>query len=207
MVEQPSAGVDGAASLLDVERAMLERSALMSLRFREAVLEDFIDDLVRPVRPAALALRLHLSQTVMDNHIATGALAAVLTESGWAVDTVAGHDWIDHFLLSVSRRLLAFPEVHHGADRARSLLALVELRAAVIQDFLDDLPRFIEPAELALRLQIKRAVVYDHIARGLVSAKRTNRRWAIDVDANRLWIAERIAFVSGPPAGRWSPTR
>lgn len=174
----------------------------MSSRFREAVLEDFIDDLVRPVRPAALALRLHLSQTVMDNHIATGALAAVLTESGWAVDTVAGHDWIDHFLLSVTRRLMAFPEVHHGTARTRPLLALAALRAAVIHDFLDDLPRSIEPAELALRLHIKRAVVYDNIARGQLAAKRSAGRWAIDVEANRQWIADRIAFVSAPPAGR-----
>lgn len=172
------------------------------MRFRAAVLEDFIDDLPRPVRPRELARRLHLSQTLMDNHITTGALAASLTENGWSVDTVAGRSWIDHFLLSVTHRLMAFPEVQRGAAQTRSLRAMVALRAAVIEDFLGDLPHSIGPDVLALRLRIKRAVVYDHIARGELMATRAGGRLAIDVASNRHWIADRIVFVSEPAATR-----
>lgn len=202
MGEQACSETNGLPRPPNAERASPSLIAALSVLFRAAVLEDFIEDLPRPVRPAELARRLHLSQSLMDNHIATGALAAVLTESGWVVDTVAGHGWIDHFLLSVTHRLMAFPEVLRSAAQTRSLLAMVGLRAAVIEDFLDDLPILIGPAELALRLRLKRAVVYDHIARGELTATRSGGRLAIQVDSNRRWIADRIVFVSEPAATR-----
>jgi len=66
------------------------------------------------------------------------------------------------------------------------------LRSAVLQDFLDDLPHPTRPADLARRLVVSHSLIRYHISQGHIVAERIDGAWEIDIDQSRAWIANQF---------------
>ncbi|MGG7510450.1 helix-turn-helix domain-containing protein [Plantibacter sp. YIM 135249] len=66
---------------------------------------------------------------------------------------------------------------------------------AVVQDFIDDLPRPLGVAELSLRLRVSRASTMHHVRRGHLVACRVDGRWVVDVEASDRFLREMIESI------------
>ncbi|HXH35562.1 MAG TPA: hypothetical protein VNJ54_14350 [Plantibacter sp.] len=87
---------------------------------REALVQDFIDDLPKPVRTAELAARLHVSRASLMTNIRRGNVTATRQAGRWEIDTVASRTYLRSAILSLG-------------DRRRSLSGVDEDRSANVQ--------------------------------------------------------------------------
>lgn len=93
------------------------------------------------------------------------------------------------------------PDLSTAATRAPAKRLWLDLQEALLEDFLDNLPRPTHPADLAKRLYLSHSVVRYSISRSHIVATRVSGRWEIDTHASREWIARRYAAL---PARRRS---
>lgn len=104
---------------------------------QEALVEDFIDDLPRPVRTAELAARLHVSRASLMTNIRRGNVIASRRAGRWEIDTVASRTYLRSAILSLGERRRTLS----GVDEDRSTnvqLTLTGRASAVLSDLMHD---------------------------------------------------------------------
>lgn len=104
---------------------------------REALVEDFIDDLPRPVRTAELAARLHVSRASLMTNIRRGNVVANRRAGRWEIDTVASRTYLRSAILSLGARRRALSGVDE--DRSATVQLTLSGRASeVLSDLMQD---------------------------------------------------------------------
>lgn len=104
---------------------------------QEALVQDFIDDLPKPVRTAELAARLHVSRASLMTNIRRGNVTATRQSGRWEIDTAASRTYLRSAILSLGERRRTLSGVDE--DRSANVQLTLSGRASeVLSDLMND---------------------------------------------------------------------